>query len=139
MWNVADGGELIDPATRQVREDVTRKYNPENWEDYAFQPANRIEANLKIGGGNDKTSYYTSFGYLKDQGYSINSDFERISTRLNLTHQVRDWLSGSVNLGYAIAEIIPTITRTTASSSMLKPLMFFPSTRIYFTCFNKFL
>jgi len=104
MWNVADGGELIDPATRQVREDVTRKYNPENWEDYAFQPANRIEANLKIGGGNDKTSYYTSFGYLKDQGYSINSDFERISTRLNLTHQVRDWLSGSVNLGYAITD-----------------------------------
>ncbi|WP_317170430.1 TonB-dependent receptor plug domain-containing protein [Galbibacter sp. BG1] len=104
MWNVADGGELINPSTGQVREGVTRKYNPENWEDYAFQPANRLEANLKIGGGNEKTSYFTSFGYLKDNGYTINSDYERISTRLNLRHEVKDWLEGSVNIGYTISD-----------------------------------
>src|SRR5690606_31208132 len=92
MWNVANGSELIDPSTRQVRDGVTRKYNPEKWEDYAFQPANRVEANLRMGGGNDKTSYFTSFGYLKDEGYSINSDYERITTRLNVQHQVREWL-----------------------------------------------
>lgn len=104
MWNVADGGELIDPATGQVREGVTRKYNPENWEDYAFQPANRLEANLKIGGSNENTSYFTSFGYLKDEGYTINSDYERITTRLNVTHKVREWLDGSVNVGYTISD-----------------------------------
>ncbi|WP_417445103.1 SusC/RagA family TonB-linked outer membrane protein [Joostella sp.] len=104
MWNVADGGELIDPTTGQVREGVTRKYNPENWEDYAFQPASRLEANLKIGGSNEQTSYFTSFGYLKDQGYTINSDYERITTRLNVAHKVRDWLDGSVNVGYTISD-----------------------------------
>jgi len=104
MWNVANGSELIDPSTRQVRDGVTRKYNPEKWEDYAFQPANRVEANLRMGGGNDETSYFTSFGYLKDEGYSINSDYERITTRLNVQHQVREWLDGSVNIGYTISD-----------------------------------
>src|SRR5690606_16517592 len=57
LWNVNNVSELIDPATGKIRAGVTRKYNPENWEDYAFQPANRLEANLKMGGGNEKTSY----------------------------------------------------------------------------------
>ncbi len=104
MWNVADGGELIDPATGKIRPGVTRKYTPEDWEDYAFQPANRLEASLRMGGGNEKTSYYTSFGYLKDNGYSINSDYERITTRLNVQHKVKEWLDGSVNIGYTISD-----------------------------------
>lgn len=104
MWNVADGGELIDPATGKIRAGVTRKYTPEDWEDYAFQPANRLEASLRMGGGNEKTSYYTSFGYLKDNGYSINSDYERITTRLNVQHKVKEWLDGSVNIGYTISD-----------------------------------
>jgi TonB-linked SusC/RagA family outer membrane protein len=104
MWNVANGGELIDPATGQVRAGVTRKYNPENWEDYAFQASSRSETNLRIGGGNQEVNYYTSFGYLKDVGYSINSDFERISARVNVNHHVKKWLSGGLNLGYALTE-----------------------------------
>ncbi|XHP74625.1 TonB-dependent receptor P26 [Arenibacter antarcticus] len=104
MWNVANGAELIDPATGLVREGVTRKYNPENWEDHAFQPSNRIEANLKISGGNERTNYFSSIGYLGDKGYSINSDFERYTARLNVNHKVKDWLDGSMNLGYTASE-----------------------------------
>ena len=104
LYNVEDGGELIDPDTRMVRDGVTRKYDPENWEDFGFQNSIRTEANLKISGGSDKTSYYSSFGYLNDVGYIIDSDFERFSGRLNVTHEVKDWLSGSVNLGYTLSE-----------------------------------
>ncbi|AUS04658.1 SusC/RagA family TonB-linked outer membrane protein [Pseudotamlana carrageenivorans] len=100
MWNVANGAELIDPATGLVRNGVTRKYNPENWEDYAFQASLRTEANLKISGGTDKTRYFTSFGYLNDNGYSINSDYKRYSVRANIEHKAKDWLSGSLNIGY---------------------------------------
>lgn len=101
LWNVANGGELIDPATRTVRPGVTRRYNPENWEDHAFQASSRNEVNVKFGGSNEKTHYYTSFGYLKDVGYSINSDFQRFSGRLNLTHEVKKWLNTAINFGYA--------------------------------------
>ncbi|GHE74291.1 SusC/RagA family TonB-linked outer membrane protein [Roseivirga thermotolerans] len=104
MWNVANGGELIDPNTRTVRPGVTRRYNPENWEDYGFQNSSRNEANIRLSGGSEDTKYFTSFGYLNDVGYIVNSDYERYSTRLNLTHNVKEWLSGSVNIGYALSE-----------------------------------
>ncbi|MBW1657780.1 SusC/RagA family TonB-linked outer membrane protein [Flavobacterium quisquiliarum] len=103
-WNVANGGELIDPVTRTVRSGVTKKYTPENWEDYAFQASLRSETNLTMGGGEGKTNYYSSFGYLEDKGYSINSDFKRLSTRLNVNHQIRTWLKGSVNMGYTYSK-----------------------------------
>jgi hypothetical protein len=48
-WNVANGSELIDPVTRQVREGVT-KNTPLRWEDYAFQASVRSETNLTMGG-----------------------------------------------------------------------------------------
>jgi TonB-linked SusC/RagA family outer membrane protein len=104
MWNVADGGELIDPETRTVRPGVTRSYDPENWEDYGFQSSVRREANLRISGGNEGTKYYTSFGYLKDEGYIIDSDFERYTGRLSVDHEVKEWLSGSMNMGYTLSE-----------------------------------
>jgi TonB-linked SusC/RagA family outer membrane protein len=101
MWKVNNVSELIDPATKQVRPGVQRKYNPENWEDHAFQSSNRSEVNVKLGGGDSKTNYYTSLGYLNDVGYSINTDFKRLTGRLNLTHEVKKWLIGSVNMNYA--------------------------------------
>ncbi len=101
MWNVANGAALIDPVSRTVRSGVTRKFDPERWQDYAFQPSNRSEVNVKMGGGDSKTNYYTSFGFLDDKGYSINTDFKRMNARLNLNHEVNSWLKSSMNINYA--------------------------------------
>lgn len=104
MWNVANGGELIDPATGEVRPGVTRRYDPENWLDYGIQNSSRNEANIRISGGGKDSRYYASFGYLNDVGYIINSDYERYSARINMTNNVKDWLSTSFNVGYALSE-----------------------------------
>jgi TonB-linked SusC/RagA family outer membrane protein len=101
IWNVTNGGELIDPVTRTVKPGVTRKYDPERWEDYAFQSSIRREVNLKMGGGEGRTNYFTSFGYLKDEGYVIKSDFQRLSARINLNHEVKPWLTTAFNISYA--------------------------------------
>lgn len=103
MWN-ATAAQLIDPATGEVRPGVSRKYNPENWKDYAFQTSMRSETNMSISGGEGKTTYYTGIGYLKDEGYSINSKYERYSGRLNVSHQARPWLKGEFNMGYAFSD-----------------------------------
>ncbi len=103
MWN-ADGGDLIDPETRSVRPGVTRRYNPENWEDYGFQSSNRTEANLTFRGGSDNTKYFTSIGYLNDVGYIINSDFERINASINLESKIRPWLTTTARMSYAATE-----------------------------------
>jgi TonB-linked SusC/RagA family outer membrane protein len=103
IWGTP-AAQLIDPVTGQVRPGATRLYDPENWEDYAFQTSARTENNLSISGGSDKTTYYTNIGYLSDKGYSINSDFERYTGRLNLSHQARPWLKGDFNIGYAYSK-----------------------------------
>lgn len=101
IWNVNNGGDLIDPATKTVKAGVTRKYTPESWEDYAFQPSSRTETIIKMGGGDSKTNYYSSLGYLKDNGYSINSNFKRFTGRLNMNQEVKSWLKTSFDIGYA--------------------------------------
>ena len=103
LWGV-NAAQLIDPSTGQVRPGIGRLYDPENWEDYAFQTSARTENNLSISGGSGKTTYYTNIGYLNDEGYSINSKYERYNGRLNLTHQARSWLKGEFNLGYSYSK-----------------------------------
>ena len=104
MWNVTNGADLIDPVTRKVKSGVTRKFDPENWEDYAFQNSSRKDMNVRFGGSSDRANYYTSFGYLDDKGYSINSDFERFTARVNIDNKVKSWLNVGTNIGYSRTE-----------------------------------
>ncbi|AEM69814.1 TonB-dependent receptor plug [Allomuricauda ruestringensis DSM 13258] len=104
MWNVADGGELIDPATGTVRPGVTRKYTPERYADLAFDAAIRTETNLRMGGGDEKSKYFASVGYLDDNGYAINTGYQRYTARLNADSQVKKWLKVGVNAGYAYSK-----------------------------------
>ncbi|MBA6154050.1 SusC/RagA family TonB-linked outer membrane protein [Gelidibacter maritimus] len=104
MWNVADGAELIDPATGQVRPGVTRRYTPERFEDLAFNAAYRTEANLRMGGGTDKSKYFFSTGYLDDNGYAINTSYKRYTTRLNINTDIKEWFNVGANIGYTYSE-----------------------------------
>ncbi|KAF9660067.1 SusC/RagA family TonB-linked outer membrane protein [Tenacibaculum mesophilum] len=104
MWNVADASALIDPATKTVRPGVQRLFTPEKYADLAFGTGIRQEANVRFSGGSEKSKYFASFGYLDDSGYSLNSDYRRYTTRLNLNSDVKDWLNIGVNIGYAYSE-----------------------------------
>jgi TonB-linked SusC/RagA family outer membrane protein len=104
MWNVADGGELIDPTTRSVRNGVTRRYTPQRYEDVAFDAAYRTEANLRMGGGNEDSRYFVSFGFLDDNGYAVNTGYKRYTTRINVSSDVKEWLNIGANLGYAYSQ-----------------------------------
>jgi len=104
MWNVASGAELIDPLTHKVNSGVTRKYSPENWEDYGFQNSQRTEANISMSGGNEKNRYFTSFGYLNDVGYVINSNFKRYNATINISHEVKSWLTTNAKMSYTGSE-----------------------------------
>lgn len=103
LWN-ATASELIDPETRMVRDGVTRRYNPESYANAAFDSAIRTEANVRFGGGDEKTTYFASIGYLNDDGYAINTGYDRYTARLNLNSAVKEWLDVGVNIGYAYSE-----------------------------------
>lgn len=100
MWN-ADGDKLIDPSTGRFYSGISRKYTPENWEDYLFRTGQKFDASVKISGGNEKMTHYTAFSYLKDEGYYISSDYERFNVRNNMSNQIAPWLKATTALSYA--------------------------------------
>ncbi|PCH52839.1 MAG: SusC/RagA family TonB-linked outer membrane protein [Flavobacteriaceae bacterium] len=54
--------------------------------------------NFSISGGGEKSTYFVSAGYFKQEGIVKKTDFERISFRLNSTHQAKDWLKFGENI-----------------------------------------
>jgi TonB-dependent starch-binding outer membrane protein SusC len=83
--------------------------NPESlgkgtdWQDLIFnQSAFRQNHEVSISGGNNISTFYTSFGYLDEEGIVASdiSNFERLNLRFNSTHQIKDWLKIGQNLGY---------------------------------------
>ncbi|WP_455587358.1 SusC/RagA family TonB-linked outer membrane protein [Bacteroides sp.] len=101
MWDTAD---LIDPTTGKIKSGVNRKYNPEKWEDYIFRTGQKMQGDVKISGGSEKTTHFTSLSYLKDEGYYIESDFTRFSARSNINHELYSWLKSNMNLAYSYME-----------------------------------
>ncbi|MCA0133246.1 SusC/RagA family TonB-linked outer membrane protein [Winogradskyella alexanderae] len=102
MWN-APGDQLIDPATGQFT-GVSRKFTPTNFQDLLIREGERYEANVRFGGGNDKTRYFVSGGFLDDNGIIRNSSYKRYTVRTNISSQVKDWLKVGANVSYLYAE-----------------------------------
>jgi len=104
MWNVADGNGLIDPSTGAVREGVTRKFTPTDWKDVGYRDGIRTEMNFKTSGGDDKTKHYFSLGYLTDEGFIANSQYDRYSARLNVSSNPIERVKIATNLDYSYSE-----------------------------------
>lgn len=87
----------------EVVDDIFRFYGTYNWKDEllrSFAPTQ--QHNVKVTGGSEKTSYYTSVGYLKQEGlYRKGTDgFDRFNVRMNVNSEVKDWLDLSFKVAY---------------------------------------
>ena len=75
--------------------------NPElgtNWQDEVFQVAPTQEYNISFTGGDKKTNYAITGGYTKQDGIIKSTDFERFSSRINLTRQMNSWLKAGTHI-----------------------------------------
>ena len=105
LWD-APSNALIDPWGH-FDPTVSRKADYQNltsWQDAVFRVGQKAEAEVKISGGAENITYYTSFAYLKDEGYYIGSDYDRFSVRSNIEYHPRSWLKGSFNVAYSYTD-----------------------------------
>jgi len=74
--------------------------NGTNWQNEIFQTAPIQNYNVSISNGTEKTSYYTSVGYMSQDGIVKESDFKRFSWRTTFDNQLTKWakLSGNISL-----------------------------------------
>jgi len=99
VYGGVDDASLVDPLTGKLNPNAKLLYK-DDWDDETFANGLRHEHDVSISGGDDKGDYYMSVGYLNDEGYIKNSDFERYSMRLNVNRQVRDWLKVGLNTAW---------------------------------------
>lgn len=69
-----------------------------DWYDAAIRHGYRQEYTVSGNMATDKTSAYFSLGYLDENGYARNSDFNRLSARTSLTFTPKPWLKAGLNL-----------------------------------------
>lgn len=69
-----------------------------DWLDVIARRGLYRQYNLSAGGGNDKTSIYTSLGYFDQDAVIIGIDFRKLNAKLNVTHKATDRLTMDVGL-----------------------------------------
>ena len=93
--------EMIDYSTGKVKSGAKLKWN-ENWMDAVTKKAPvRQEYIVNLSGGNEKTKYMFSMGYLDEEGTIKTTDFRRFSGRANIDSQVKKWLKTGMNMNVA--------------------------------------
>lgn len=83
-----------------------------DYRDLLFRDAIILKHNLSVSGGDDKSKYFASFGYLDQQGVLKNSEFVRYSANLKVSSKVSDRfkIGFNANLGLSKREGVPTST-----------------------------
>jgi len=57
-----------------------------NWRDLFFKTGSHQNYNISAQGGNEKTKFYTSLSYTKQQGITDRSGLERVTGDVNVSH-----------------------------------------------------
>jgi len=73
---------------------------PDDWEKEALRNGFRQEYLATIAGANEMINYYSSLGYLQNEGITNGSKMERITGRLKADYQAKKWLKVGANVGY---------------------------------------
>lgn len=73
-------------------------YNDFNWFNGIERIGPRKEVGLSVSSKSNKSDYTFSLNYLKDEGFVIRSDFQRVNGRIAVNSQINSWLKAGVNV-----------------------------------------
>ncbi|MXV51649.1 SusC/RagA family TonB-linked outer membrane protein [Pedobacter sp. HMF7647] len=80
--------------------DYTTLQTNTDWESLAYNDkAHNATINLSASGGNEKSKFYTSGSYVKQDGILIGNNLERYTGRINFDNQASKIVSFGFNLG----------------------------------------
>lgn len=117
---VGEDGRLNSTARLLYSEDL-------DWQDELVRAGSRRNIDLSYQGAGEKTDYFASLSYLKEDGYIINSDFERISGRLNINSNPVEWIKTGINIAGTTSVSNQAVNGAVSSTSFVNP---FRTTRV---------
>ncbi|MFC4871660.1 SusC/RagA family TonB-linked outer membrane protein [Negadavirga shengliensis] len=95
-----------------------------DWWDAATQTGYINKHDLSVRGASSETSYFISTSYTKQKGFVMNDQFERVTARINLDHQILDWFRFGVQTFGSFADNsgeIPALTTITTMPPLVMP------------------
>lgn len=102
----------------KIRDDATLRWD-EDWLDEATDNAAlRQEYGASVSGGNEKTQYMFSLGYLNEDGVLRTTNFERYSGRLNVETQAKPWFAAGMGANFARNTTNSSETESGATSNV---------------------
>ena len=72
----------------------------DDWEKIGLQSGPRQEYNVSVSGASDRVNYYTSLGYLDQEGIQEGQQQSRLTARAKLDYQAKKWLKVGTNFNY---------------------------------------
>jgi TonB-linked SusC/RagA family outer membrane protein len=99
-----DNNEIIDPVTGQLNPAATRlKWGDDtDWFSPMARVGLRTDLTMSASGGTEKSDYYASLNYLRDNSWMKRSFTNRISARANVNFKPLKWLKIGSNLSGSI-------------------------------------
>lgn len=103
-----------------------KKYlmTPDDWANTLYNKSLRQEYNVSANGGTDRSTYYTSVGYLKDDGIIQQSGYERLTARLKADYQAKKWLKLGTNVGFVTSNQTQSSGLSSTSILAINPFVF---------------
>ncbi|MEA3503658.1 MAG: TonB-dependent receptor [Bacteroidota bacterium] len=84
--------------------DGTELYYDTDWRDAIYQTGKTYDVNMSAAGGNEKTKYYISGGYLNQEGNVVGYDYERYSAKVNLNSKLKENIKVGINNTLSFSE-----------------------------------
>ncbi|MDF2187136.1 SusC/RagA family TonB-linked outer membrane protein [Paraflavitalea sp. CAU 1676] len=116
----------LNPANNGLPESTLKRYDQirdslgnsnADWEDIFFRRGHTQEYEVSASGGGDKTAFYSSLNYFKQDGIAIRSALERFSFRTNFDVKTdRLTLGISSTLNYANSSFIESENNTSVAN-----------------------
>jgi TonB-linked SusC/RagA family outer membrane protein len=108
---VLDANGWLNPNAQFMWADDT------DWTNAIQQLGKRTDASVNLGGGNSKSDYYASIGYLTEEGYIIGSKFERYTMQANVNSQITNFLKVGATVSGNLSKSIGEQTESSGGNS----------------------
>ncbi len=102
-----------------------------NWYDQIKQTGVTQQYNLSADGGNEKTQFSLSGGYFKQQGTVKTSEFDRITGRFNIKHNLNDKIAFGTSLMVASSGQVGPLNSGYFSNPVMSSLFLMPDLAPY--------
>ena len=96
IYNAADNA-LFD-ANGKLTAKMKSGYTDLDWEKELIKKGYRREYGVSFASSGEKYNVFSSLEYMNEDGYVLNTNFERYSGRINSTFTPVSWFKGGINL-----------------------------------------